>query len=53
MGESPVKLTLSEFQILCLLAKRPGWGFTRTPVNDQWSDSNSVPPSHSTRQPPM
>ncbi len=32
-GES-IELTFSEFQLLCLLAGRPGWVFTRTQVVD-------------------
>ena len=39
-GEEPVKLTLSEFQILCLLAKRPGWVFTRTQIVDEIRGDN-------------
>lgn len=32
-GEN-VELTFSEFQLLCLLASRPGWVFTRTQIVD-------------------
>lgn len=32
-GEN-VELTFSEFQLLCLLANRPGWVFTRTQIVD-------------------
>ena len=31
----PIKLTLTEFQILCLLAGRPGWVFTRDQIVDR------------------
>ncbi len=30
----PVDLTFTEFQVLCYLAKRPGWVFTRTQIVD-------------------
>ena len=40
LGEDSVKLTLSEFQILCLLAKRPGWVFTRTQIVDEIRGDN-------------
>jgi two-component system phosphate regulon response regulator PhoB len=33
-GGENIELTFSEFQLLCLLAKRPGWVFTRTQIVD-------------------
>ncbi|MBC2696328.1 MAG: response regulator transcription factor [Desulfobacteraceae bacterium] len=33
-NEKPVDLTFTEFQVLCYLAKRPGWVFTRTQIVD-------------------
>jgi two-component system phosphate regulon response regulator PhoB len=30
----PVDLTFTEFQVLCLLARRPGWVFTRSQIVD-------------------
>lgn len=32
VGETPVKLTLTEFRVLLFLAKRPGWVFTRNQI---------------------
>jgi two-component system, OmpR family, alkaline phosphatase synthesis response regulator PhoP len=32
IGETPVKLTLTEFRILQFLANRPGWVFTRNQI---------------------
>jgi len=32
IGETPVKLTLTEFRVLLFLAKRPGWVFTRNQI---------------------
>ncbi len=40
IGEKPVQLTLSEFQILSFLAKRPGWVFTRTQIVDEIRGDN-------------
>ncbi len=34
VGETPVTLTYTEFQILYYLARRPGWVFTRTQIVD-------------------
>jgi two-component system phosphate regulon response regulator PhoB len=31
---APVDLTYTEFQVLCLLARRPGWVFTRSQIVD-------------------
>jgi two-component system phosphate regulon response regulator PhoB len=33
-GEQPVDLTFTEFQVLLLLSKRPGWVFTRSQIVD-------------------
>jgi two-component system phosphate regulon response regulator PhoB len=33
-GGNPVDLTFTEFQILCYLARRPGWVFTRSQIVD-------------------
>jgi len=33
-GEQPVELTFTEFQVLLLLARRPGWVFTRSQIVD-------------------
>ena len=34
VGETPVPLTYTEFQVLYYLARRPGWVFTRTQIVD-------------------
>jgi len=34
IGDSPLSLTLTEFRILCLLARRPGVVFTRFQIID-------------------
>ena len=34
IGDKPVTLTFTEFQVLVLLAKRPGWVFTRGQIVD-------------------
>ncbi len=34
VGGSPVDLTFTEFQVLLVLARRPGWVFTRTQIVD-------------------
>jgi two-component system phosphate regulon response regulator PhoB len=31
---NPVQLTFTEFELLCLLASRPGWAFTRSQIVD-------------------
>lgn len=33
-GGTPVDLTYTEFQVLCFLARRPGWVFTRSQIVD-------------------
>jgi two-component system phosphate regulon response regulator PhoB len=33
-GGNPIELTFTEFQVLLLLARRPGWVFTRTQIVD-------------------
>ncbi|MFH2046736.1 MAG: response regulator [Pseudomonadota bacterium] len=33
-GDKEVELTFTEFQVLCCLAKRPGWVFTRSHIVD-------------------
>ena len=33
-GGDPIELTFTEFQVLLLLARRPGWVFTRTQIVD-------------------
>lgn len=40
IGDKQVQLTLSEFQILSFLAKRPGWVFTRTQIVDEIRGDN-------------
>ena len=32
--ERPVSLTITEFEVLSLLASRPGWAFSRTQIVD-------------------
>ena len=34
IGAAPVDLTFTEFQVLCVLARRPGWVFTRSQIVD-------------------
>ncbi|MGD2269935.1 MAG: response regulator transcription factor [Desulfobacterales bacterium] len=34
VDEKPIDLTFTEFQVLCLLARRPGWVFTRSQIVD-------------------
>ena len=34
VGGRPVRLTFTEFQVLCTLARRPGWVFTRSQIVD-------------------
>lgn len=34
LGEAPVQLTYTEFQVLSILARRPGWVFTRSQLVD-------------------
>jgi two-component system phosphate regulon response regulator PhoB len=34
VGETPVPLTYTEFQVLYYLVRRPGWVFTRTQIVD-------------------
>ena len=34
IDNKPVSLTFTEFEILCLLAKKPGWVFTRSQIMD-------------------
>ena len=34
VGETPVSLTYTEFQVLYYLVRRPGWVFTRTQIVD-------------------
>ena len=33
-GGKPIELTFTEFQVLMILARRPGWVFTRTQIVD-------------------
>jgi two-component system phosphate regulon response regulator PhoB len=33
-GGSLLELTFTEFQLLCVLARRPGWVFTRSQIVD-------------------
>ena len=33
-SRNPIDLTYTEFQILCILARRPGWVFTRGQIVD-------------------
>ena len=42
IADSPVKLTLTEYQILLLLVRRPGWVFTRSQMIDDLREGHHV-----------
>jgi two-component system phosphate regulon response regulator PhoB len=40
VGETKVRLTFTEFQLLLLLARKPGWVFTRCQIVDRVRGEN-------------